>query len=60
LIPRNDAKKGEVHFLSSKISQNEAWGVGEICKYLINVKGYSPDKKLILMKNNAINSFLMS
>jgi len=57
LIPRNDAKKGEVHLLKFKNQSNEAKGVGKICKYLINVKGYSPDNILILMRNDRNKQF---
>jgi len=57
LIPRNDAKNGEVHLLNFKNQSNEARGVGEICKYLINVKGYSPDNILILMRNDRNKQF---
>jgi len=57
LIPRNDAGKGEVHILRFNNQLNEARGVGALCKYLINTKGYTPDDILILMRNDRNKQF---
>lgn len=61
LKARQDADDGEVLVLAFARQEKEAEGVAAICRYLLDVRGYSPKDILILMrsdKNGAFSSVL--
>lgn len=55
--PKDEAERGVVHVLRFLTQNEEAEGIAELCFWLINFQGISPDEILILLRTDRNNQF---